>query len=144
MKNVVSVISKFWLSVFLMAAIMILGAGASAQEALIDLNRLDRKIVAFDAVYSANSIDSSASAETALTETVTAQSELQAWFAQADRACYELFFVNSCLDKNKLTRRRLSDILQRISIEAKAYQRKAHIEELDAQVEAKKAAAPQN
>ncbi len=144
MKNVASVISKFWASVFLMAAMMILGASASAQEALIDLNRLDRKIAALDVTYRANSIDSSANAETSLSETVIAQAELQAWFAQADRACYELFFVNSCLDKNKLTRRRLSDILQRISIEAKAYQRKAHIEELDAQVEAKKSAASKN
>jgi hypothetical protein len=120
---------------------MLPGVSASAQEALIDLNRLDKKIVTLDVTYGAKSIASSTSADAALSETVIAQAELQAWFAQADRACYERFFVNSCLDKNKLTRRRLSDILQRISIEAKAYQRKAHIEELDAQVEARKPAA---
>ncbi|MBI3285947.1 MAG: hypothetical protein HYZ65_14020 [Burkholderiales bacterium] len=70
-------------------------------------------------------------AEAALQETGAAQSRLQAWYAQAERACHAAFFVNSCLGDIKLQRRQQQTVLQKITLEAKALQRRLHIEQLD-------------
>lgn len=107
------------------------GAPAIAQQAKIELRELNKTIVTLDTQYAAGSIQSSASAEEALSETAFAQEDLQVWYLQMERECYEKFFVNYCLNEGKMLRRNHTAVLQRIIVEAKALQRRQHIEQLD-------------
>ncbi|MFZ6766164.1 hypothetical protein ACO0LM_03695 [Undibacterium sp. Di26W] len=84
-----------------------------------------------DQKYAPGSITTGEVADIALKEATVAQQRLQNWYEQADKACHSKFFVNDCLDDTKQQRRQYIVVLQRISLEAKALQRKLHIEQLD-------------
>lgn len=109
-----------------------------AQQFKIELSQLNKTITNLDEIYNGDRIQSSIAADEALLKINRAQVDLQIWYAQMERECYEKFFVNSCINKNKLIRRNYSSVLQRIEVEAKAFQRKEHIEQLDASQAAKK------
>lgn len=104
---------------------------------------LASEITGLDARYAPGSIQSKDAAEQALAQATADDAALQGWYTQAEQACAEKFFVNSCLIDIKLHRREYHSILQRISIEAKAFQRKQHIEELDKELEQRRAGRPQ-
>ncbi|MFZ6644145.1 hypothetical protein ACO0LO_00380 [Undibacterium sp. TJN25] len=93
--------------------------------------QLGAEIAALDARYAAGSIQSMDTAEAALVQVTADEVSLQSWYAQAQQACYDVFFVNSCLAEANTHRREYRAVLQRIRIEANKYQRKLHIDELD-------------
>ena len=101
------------------------------------LAELSKVIASLDASYTSGSIQSLAQAETALAEADKAKVVLQKWYAHSELDCHEKFFVNACLNGIKLIQRSEGDILQRITVEAKALQRKRHIEELDEKLKEK-------
>jgi hypothetical protein len=108
-----------------------------AQEGKTELTILQKKIAELDRRYGSTSIQSGADAEQALNDSEIAQEELRIWYLQAENNCYDKFFVTSCINDTKLVRRNLFAILQRISVEAKAFQRKEHIDQLDADLQRK-------
>ncbi|CAN5905899.1 hypothetical protein BH11PSE12_BH11PSE12_16710 [soil metagenome] len=107
------------------------GMPAVAQQTKVELRELNKTIVTLDTHYAAGSIQSLATAEEALSETSFAQEDLQVWYMQMERDCYEKFFVNYCLNEGKMILRNHTVLLQRIIVEAKALQRRQHIEQLD-------------
>lgn len=108
-----------------------------AQSAKPDLPQLQKTINQLDAAYRVGSIQTSEMAESALNATSAAQTDLQAWFVQAEQDCYEKFFVTACLNDIKLLRRDNAAILQRIKVEAKAFQRLQRIDQLDERLKEK-------
>lgn len=115
-----------------------LSSDLMAQQSKIELTQLNKTIANLDEDYKVYSIQSSTVAEAALLKISSAQADLQMWYSQMEKECYEKFFVTSCLNKNKLIRRNYASVMQRIEVEAKAFQRREHIEQLDASQEIKK------
>lgn len=109
-------------------------AKVMAQQSKQTLPQLTKTIATLDQTYAAGLISSSTISEQAIVEATSAKSEVQKWYVQAEQTCYDKFFVTSCLNDIKLTRRDKLAILQRINVEAKAWQRKQRIEELDAKL----------
>jgi hypothetical protein len=112
-------------------------ANVIAQESKLTLPQLTKTIATLDRTYSAGAIGSSTMSEQAIVEANAAKNDVQKWYVQAEQTCYENFFVTSCLNDIKLMRRNKLAILQRINVEAKAWQRKQRIEELDAKLQEK-------
>ncbi|MCU6433458.1 hypothetical protein LPB67_06640 [Undibacterium sp. Jales W-56] len=108
-----------------------------AQTTGTSLQDLSGEIARLDSHYAPGTIQSVLLAESALDEVQPLQKQLQSWFLLAEHACYDRFFVNACLDNAKLTRRKYKLILQRVSLEAKAFLRKDHIEHLDNELKRK-------
>jgi len=105
--------------------------------------QLATTIKGMDGRYATGSIQSRDVAETALAQVAENDAALQNWYGRAEQACYQRFFVNSCLIDIKLHKREYSMILQRIRVEANALERKLHIEELDNNLKARQAQKPQ-
>lgn len=110
---------------------------AMAEQEKPSLDELNKVIASLDASYTGGSIQSLAQAEKALADADQAKTVLQKWYVQSEIDCHEKFFVNACLNGIKLIQRSKGDILQRITVEAKALQRKRHIEELDEKLKEK-------
>lgn len=144
MKIAVSDRLKYSISLGVLFGALFFSQNLLAQQAKIDLAVLNKTIVALDANYASGTILSSAVADKALTEAEIAQDDLQIWFLQEESNCYERFFVTACLNKNKLSKRNYQTILQRITVEAKAFQRKEHIEQIDADLKLKNTPLPAN
>ena len=108
-----------------------------AEQNKLTLAQLTKTVAKLDQTYAAGAIESSTMSEQAIIEANTAKNDVQQWYVQAEQACYEKFFVTSCLNDITLTRRDKLAILQRINVEAKAWQRKQRIEELDAKLQEK-------
>lgn len=112
-------------------------SSAQIQDPPLTLDELASVVGKLDQTYAPKAIQTVEAADAALAQVEPTQRQLQAWYIRTQHTCYERFFVNSCLDNAKLSRRKHSVILQRISVEAKAYKRKEHIEELDAELKLK-------
>ncbi|MES2047584.1 MAG: hypothetical protein V4447_04225 [Pseudomonadota bacterium] len=110
---------------------------AMAQQSKLTLEQLTKTIATLDQTYSAGAIESSAMSEQAIVEVSVAKGDVLKWYAQAEQTCYDKFFVTSCLNDIKLNRRDKLAILQRINVEAKAWQRKQRIDELDTKLQEK-------
>ncbi|WP_295750957.1 hypothetical protein [Undibacterium sp.] len=108
-----------------------------AQEDKIELTVLQKKIAELDVSFATTSIQTGVQAELALNESEIGQEQLRLWYLQAENDCYDKFFVTSCINDSKLLRRKLFAVLQRISVEAKAFQRKEHIDQIDADLQIK-------
>ncbi len=118
--------------------ILVLSAGdVMAQQSKLTLPQLTKAIASLDQIYAAGAIGSLSMSEQAIVEANAAKNDVQKWYAQAEQTCAENFFVTSCLNDIKLTRRDKLAILQRINVEANAWQRKQRIEELDAKLQEK-------
>ncbi|MFZ6721069.1 hypothetical protein [Undibacterium sp. Ji49W] len=104
-----------------------------------ELSAIVGMTTALDQKYPPGSITTGDTADAALKEATAAQQRLQSWYEQADKVCHDKFFVNDCLDDTKQQRRQYIVVLQRISLEAKALQRKLHIEQLDKELLQKQA-----
>jgi hypothetical protein len=144
MKIAVSDRLKYSISLGVLFGVLFFSQNLLAQQAKIDLAVLNKTIVALDANYASGTILSSAVADQALTEAEIAQDDLQIWFLQEESNCYERFFVTACLNGNKLSKRNYQTILQRITVEAKAFQRKEHIDQIDADLKLKNTPRPAN
>ena len=128
---------KLTISLVISLAAALLTAPALAQGGQDERAVLSALVASLDARHAGGSIQTAETAEAALQESAVAQNRLQTWYAQAERACLEVFFVNACLNEIKLQRRRHQGVLQRITIEAKALQRKLHIQQLDQSLQQK-------
>ena len=106
-------------------------ATQAANEGSITLLQLNQLIAGMDHTYFAGAIQSASMAEQAIAEASATKNELQKWYVQAEQTCSEKFFVTSCMNDIKLVRRDKLSVLQRINIEAKAWQRRQRIDELD-------------
>jgi hypothetical protein len=144
MKIAVSDRLKYSISLGVLFGVLFFSQNLLSQQAKIDLAVLNKTIVALDANYASGTILSSAVADQALTEAEIAQDDLQIWFLQEESNCYERFFVTACLNRNKLSKRNYQTILQRITVEAKAFQRKEHIDQIDADLKLKNTPRPAN
>lgn len=112
-------------------ALALLAPTAFAQTGKEELAAIAALVGGLDARHASGSIQTAEAAESALQESHAAQTRLQEWYAQAERGCQEVFFVNACLSEIKLQRRQQQTVLRRITIEARALQRKLHIQQLD-------------
>ncbi len=121
--------------IFALCAQMIFATYALATPGSTELTQIANLTASLDQKYAAGSISSAEQAELALQESNAAQLRLQSWYEQSERACHDTFFVNDCLSDVKQKRRQHIVALQRISLEAKALQRKLHIEQLDRELE---------
>ena len=122
----------------LFATLLLPIVALAAPEIKSTLPQLDQAITTLDNTYSPGGIQSATMAEQAIVEVSTTKNALQKWYIQAEQTCAEKFFVTSCLNGIKLVRRDKLSILQRINIEAKAWQRKQRIEQLDQKLLEKK------
>ncbi|MBC7405614.1 MAG: hypothetical protein H7252_08020 [Cytophaga sp.] len=114
-------------------------ANAIDEQGVDSLTQLNKTVTLLDKAYAAGSIQTLMVAEQALSDSDSAKINMQKWYLQSELACYEKFFVTYCLNGIKLIRRNNNDILQRIAVEAKALQRRQHIEELDEKLKEKNA-----
>lgn len=121
----------------LFTALLFCMQSVHAQAVLPDFPQLQKRIAQLDLSYRVGSIQTPEMAELALSETGAAQSDLQTWFIYAEQECYEKFFVTACLNQIKLLRRDNAAILQRIKVEARAFQRLQRINELDERLKEK-------
>jgi colicin import membrane protein len=112
-------------------------SASAAGEGKLSLPLLADVISTLNLTYSAGAIQSANMAEQAIVEANKTKIDLLKWYAQAEQACAEKFFVTSCLNDIKLVRRDKLSILQRITVEAKAWQRKQRIEQLDEKLQEK-------
>ena len=106
-------------------------AAAMATPDSKELSQIAEQTASLDQRFAPGSINTAELADEAVKVSSVAQQRLQAWYVQAERACHDQFFVNDCVNDVKQQRRQHILILQRISLEAKALQRKLHIEQLD-------------
>lgn len=118
-----------------------LGSVTTAQAAPggNEISQIADLTASLDQRFAAGSISTTEIADAALKESTAAQTRLQNWFEQSERHCYDRFFVNDCLSDVKQQRRQHNLILQRISLEAKATQRRLHIEQIDRELAEKQA-----
>lgn len=110
---------------------------AAATPDQAEWNAIAAATTELDSRYQRDTILSVEQAESASLETNALQVRLQSWYSRSERACRELFFVNDCLADIKRLRRTQTLVLNRVSIEAKALQRKLHIQQLDQDLQQK-------
>jgi colicin import membrane protein len=70
-------------------------------------------------------------ADQRLAAVAAARAAIEARFAERERACYEKFFVNHCLDDAKERRRSALAAQRAIEVEAEHFKRQAKVEERD-------------
>ncbi len=122
---------------YVMLALLLIGiisavpVRAQTSRAKPSFADLSAQTIALEATYHPDSIQSLPISEKALSEVMVLESELKLWFSDAEQACYDKFFVNACLNTTKLKLREKMAIMQGIKVEAKAFQRKHRIEQLD-------------
>jgi hypothetical protein len=96
-------------------------------------------VAELDGRYPAGSIATLEAADLAIDQAEAGEQRLTPWYAMVEQACHQRFFVNSCLHDLKVQRRAFKTVLQRIDVEAKAFERRQHIEQLDKNLEERRA-----
>lgn len=81
--------------------------------------------------YPTGSISSAEMAERAVAEVGKARARIEAQFEADQRACYEKFFANECIDNAKERRRHALAQVRPIEVEANAFQRRERVAERD-------------
>jgi colicin import membrane protein len=125
MINITKVIFLLSRPVQLVSALLLcLAMNAQAVETIAERSaKLETEVVAFHQSYPARSLDSVARAESAIAEAEKLQTKLQNLSTESESACFERFLVNACIDDARHLRRKLQDLVRRVSFEAKAYLR---------------------
>lgn len=100
------------------------------QNAMTDAQIADA-IKALETSYPKGSIDSMTMVANVIDAADRIKADVQLWYQHSERDCYDHFFVTACLNKLRVTHVHYNDIVQRVLVEAKAFQRKHHIDELD-------------
>ncbi|GGC92744.1 hypothetical protein [Undibacterium terreum] len=130
---------------YLLAAIL-LSACATTSADVPSIDPMGKQLAAaikdLDTYYVPGTIQTRDVSQAALKQVSVNEAALQDWYVHSEQACYDKFFVNSCLTDIKLYRREYRMKLQRIEIEAKALQRKLHIDELDEDLKRRQAQKP--
>lgn len=81
--------------------------------------------------YPAGSIQSEQQASAALSEVSTERKEIEQIFIEDKNACYDKFFVSSCLNSAREKRRMALRIVRKVEVEANAFMRKEKADERD-------------
>lgn len=81
--------------------------------------------------YHEGSIQSVEAADQALAEVRSAREKIAPQFAAEERACYDRFFVNLCLDDVEERKRSAVQQLRRVEVEANAFKRRDKVERRD-------------
>jgi colicin import membrane protein len=76
-------------------------------------------------------LHSVAQADSALAAAAAERAAFEARFIDSERACYQRFFVNACLDDAKETRRVALARVRAVEVEAGRYKRQAEVDERD-------------
>jgi hypothetical protein len=100
------------------------------QKAMTDA-QIGDVIKALETSYPKGSIDSMTMVANVIDAAAGIKADVQLWYQQSERDCYDHFFVTACLNKLRVTHVHYNDIVQRVLVEAKAFQRKNHIDQLD-------------
>jgi hypothetical protein len=102
-----------------------------AQKRVMTDSQIGDAIQGLETSYPKGSIDSMTMVANVIEVVVGIKADVQLWYQQSERDCYDRFFVTACLNKLRVTHVHYNDTVQRVLVEAKAFQRKHHIEELD-------------
>jgi colicin import membrane protein len=81
--------------------------------------------------YHEGSIQSVEAADQALAEVRSAREKITPQFAAEERACYDRFFTNLCLDDVEERKRSAMQQLRRVEVEANAFKRRDKVERRD-------------
>ena len=81
--------------------------------------------------YPAGSIQNDQQASAALSEVSTERKEIEQIFIEDKNACYDKFFVSSCLNSAREKRRIALRIVRKVEVEANAFLRKEKADERD-------------
>lgn len=103
----------------------------SAQQIAMSDAQIESAVRQLETNFPKGSIDSMSMVGNVIQLAAKTKADLQQWYLQSEQGCYERFFVTACLNKLRVDHVRYNDSVQRVLIEAKAFQRKHHIEELD-------------
>lgn len=99
-------------------------ANADATDGLAERSvKLESEVLAFHQSYPARSIDSVTKAELAIADGEKLQTNIQSMSVESESVCYDRFLVNACIDDVRHFRRKLQDLVRRVTFEAKAYLR---------------------
>lgn len=85
--------------------------------------------------YHEGAIQSVETADQALEEVSAARKEMAPQFAAEERACYDRFFTNRCLDDVEERERLAMQQLRRVEVEANAFKRRDKVERRDARLQ---------
>jgi hypothetical protein len=108
----------------LSAFILCSAVNANAADTIAERStKLEAEVVAYHQSYPVRSISTNSIAETAIAEGDKLQTSIQSLSADAESACYQRFLVNACIDDVRHLRRKLQDLVRRVTFEAKAYLR---------------------
>ena len=133
---VVKLIAGFNLAV-IMCLTMLASFAADTTQEVMTTEQINAIMADFEQKYPAGSIDSVPMVENLISAATKTKADLQTWFLQSERDCYNNFFVTDCLNKLRTTRTKHNITIQRILVEAKAYQRQLRIEQLDEELRIK-------
>ncbi len=109
----------------LLSALMLCSVvNANAADTIAERSTtLEAEVVAYHQSYPVRSINTTSMAETAIAEGDKLQTSIQSLSTDAESACYQRFLVNACIDDVRQLRRKLQDLVRRVTFEAKAYLR---------------------
>lgn len=123
--------SYLFISSLLLTGVSVAHADIVSDQGKAEFASIAQLVQDMDGRYPVNSIQTNEVADAVIAESETLQRRLQTWYQTAERHCYDIFFVNDCLQDIKVQRRRYLPTLQRMSIEAKAVQRQIRVIEKD-------------
>jgi len=89
-----------------------------------------------------SAIHSMVEAEAALQEIVKVRASIEVRYSQAERICYDKFFVNSCLIDAREQRRVDLELVKKSEVAANYFKRKTRVDEMDRTLEEKRLAHP--
>lgn len=105
-------------------------AGMAQQKAMTD-DQIDAAVRQLETSFPHGSIDSMTMVGNVIDAAAKTKAHVQAWYLQSEHDCYDHFFVTACLNQLRVKHVQYNDTVQKILVEAKAFQRKQHIDELD-------------
>ncbi len=133
MRNSLTGILHAWVA----AAAIVFASCAFAQQAAVGaVHPLAEASVA--GRYPAGAIKSIEMADAALVEVDRERADIESRYAREEQACYPEFFATSCIKQAKERRRLALSPLRSIEIEARAFKRRARVEERDAALATKR------
>jgi hypothetical protein len=135
-KMVLKTVARFNLAI-IVCLIPLLSFAADNVQEVMSTEQINAVMADFEQKYPAGSIDSVPMVENLISAATKTKADLQTWFLQSERDCYKNFFVTDCLNKLRTTRTKHNITIQRILVEAKAYQRQLRIEQLDEELRLK-------
>lgn len=117
---------------FVLAGVVSVMAGCAQIGASYSASNSDTVAESIAVRYHEGSIQSLQTADQALDEVRSAREKIAPQFAAEDRACYDRFFTNLCLDDVEERKRSAMQQLRRVEVDAEAFKRRDKVERRDA------------